>query len=268
VRAPPFTVIVNSSDAYADCWGPFFTLFREYWPECSARILLNTEHAAFAFEGCALEATRVEALAGRRLTWSECLMACLDQVRTPVVLYLQEDYFLDAPVRAAEIGEFAGRMAEQPGVPHIGLTNFGACGPFAPTDDPRLWEIARRSRYRISCQAALWNVEVLRSYLRPGENGWMFEIYGTQRARRRTERFLTVDRTRNAAHPILPYSHAGIVKGQWHRSVPALFARHGIVVDYARRGFFTPRPPLLEKVRTMRKLLEHPAQFVRGMSGL
>ena len=263
----PYTIVVNTSDAYADCWRPFFTLFARYWPHSAARILLNTEAADYSMEGLRVEATRVQARAGRRLTWSECLIACLDQVRTPLVLYLQEDYFLEARVRDAEVDALAERMCSDPAICHVGLTNFGAVGPFRPTPDPRLWDIARESPYRISCQAALWRVDTLRSYLRPDENGWMFEIYGTRRSRRRNETFLTVNRDRNASAPLLPYSHAGIIKGQWDRSTPALFARHEIAMDFSRRGFFVPRPPMLEKLRTLRKLMARPGKFLQGLRG-
>jgi hypothetical protein len=38
-------------------------------------------------------------------------------------------------------------------------------------------------------------------------------------------------------------------------------------MDFERRGFFSPRHPLLEKLRTLRKLLVDPMTFVRGMAG-
>jgi hypothetical protein len=264
---PPFTIVVNTSDAYSDCWNPFFALFERYWPGNDASVLLNTERADYAYPGVALRTSRVQDGVPERLSWTECLDRCLAQVQTPLVLYLQEDYFLEEPVDDARVRALAHMMMDRPEVRQVGLTAFGAYGPFAPSEQDGLWIIDRRSRYRISCQAALWRVETLRSYLRPGENGWMFEIYGSRRARRRHELFLTVDRERERARRVVPYSHAGIIKGQWHDSVPALFARHGIEMDFARRGFFVPRPRLLEKARTFRKLLANPAGLVRGMAG-
>jgi hypothetical protein len=265
--ASSFTIIVNTSDSYSDCWAPFFTLFERYWPECDARVLLNTELATFAPGGVAVESTRVQEGSERRLTWSECLLRCLDQVRTPLVLYMQEDYFLEERVDAEAIAGLAERMITRADIGQIGLTAFGAYGPFEPTADADLWKVHRRSRYRTSLQGALWRVDTLRSYLRPEENGWMFEIYGTQRSRRRNDLFLTVNRDAERRRRVLPYSLAGIVKGKWHVTVPALFAREGIEMDFSRRGFFAPRHPALEKVRTLGKLMEHPRQLVRGLAG-
>jgi hypothetical protein len=263
----PFTVLVNTSDSYSDCWAPFFTLFSRYWPENSAPVILNTERADYTFPGIALSTSRVQEGIAERLPWSDCLLACLDRVETPLVLYLQEDYFLEEQVDDARIRRLADRMLDRPDIRHLGLTAFGAYGPFAPSDEPDLWVIDRRSRYRISCQAALWRVDTLRSYLRPGENGWMFEIYGSRRSRRRDELFLTVDRDRERERRTFPYSHAGIIKGQWHQSVPALFARNGIAVDFSKRGMFEPRSRLVEKSRTFKKLLADPVGLVRGMAG-
>ena len=37
------TLLVNSCDAYADLWQPFFTLLKRYFVPLPAEILLNTE---------------------------------------------------------------------------------------------------------------------------------------------------------------------------------------------------------------------------------
>jgi hypothetical protein len=266
--AAPYTVLVNTSDSYNDCWIPFFQLFRKAWPKCTAPILLNTEYAGFSYSGIAIHATQVQRpYPDRRLTWSECLITALDQVTTPLVLYMQEDYFLDGLVDARAIDELAGFMLANPAVRHVGLTTFGAFGPFSHTDDPRLWRISRKSRYRISTQAALWRVETLRSYLHPSENGWMFEIYGTRRAARRPETFLTISHDYFRDRPVFPYRHTGIVKGKWHETVPDLFARHGIPMDFSKRGFFKRQPRLIERWHVVKKLLAEPSRIIPGILG-
>jgi hypothetical protein len=263
----PYTIIVNTSDGYRDCWEPFFVLFARYWPDCEARILLNTEQARFEFPNLDIESTQVQRGCDRRLTWGQCMINCLAMVDTPLVLYLQEDYFLDAPVNVPRLNGLARRMLDNARIGQIGLTTFGAFGPFSATPTPELWTVAPRSRYRTSLQAAFWRVDTLRSYLRPEENGWMFEIYGTRRSWRRDDLFLTVNRDRERTDRTFPYEFAGIIKGQWASTVPAFFAREGITVDFSKRGFFKPRPRAFEKLRTARKLLEHPSQLARGLLG-
>ena len=263
-----YTLVVNTSDGYSDCWEPFFLLLDRYWPELNAPILLNTERAKFSQPTVhAVRSTRVNDGIDRRLTWGECVLRCLELVETPLVLYMQEDYFLEERVDHAVIDSLAALMIKDPSIAQIGLTAFGSRGPFSPTADERLWRVAPRASYRTSLQAALWRVDVMRSYVRPDENGWMFEIYGTRRSWRRPETFLSLNRDREAARRVLPYSMAGIVKGQWWPTVPAFFTREAITMNFVRRGFYRSHLGPLEKLRTLKKLMENPRLFIRGMTG-
>lgn len=268
MTTPAFTILVNSSDGFRDCWEPFFKLLSRYWPGHPTPVLLNTERAEWPEGGAGVRCTRVQPPGVPRATWSECLDRALGTVTTPLVLYMQEDYFLEAPVDAAHIDQLAALMLQEPEIRHIGLTTFGSGGPFRPSRWSGLWEISQRAPYRLSTQAGIWRVETLRSHLRAEENGWMFEIFGTRRAWRRPELFLTVDRERYAGTTApIPYSHAGVVKGRWHPTVPALFAANGIDVDYSRRGFFVPKPRWLERVVTTRRLLARPTALFAGLRG-
>lgn len=265
-----FTLVVNSCDRFEDCWFPFFRLLQTHWPDLSESILLITQRKSYEHPGMAVQAARVGDNAEEmEPTWSTCLLRALEMVETPLVLYVQEDYFLNRPVDGRTVKEFASMMLSDANVKHIGLTHFGSQGPFADTEDPRLKEIGSRARYRIATQAGLWRTETLRSYLRPEENGWMFEIYGTRRAWRRSERFLTVDPDAfgPGGHPVFSYTHTGIIKGKWHPAMPELFASHGIDVDFAKRGFYHPKPPLLEKLVTLTRLARSPGRAFAGLRG-
>lgn len=253
---PGFTVLVNSSDGYEDCWDPFFRLFNLHWPACQAPILLNTELKDWSCPYLPVRCSRVQAAVGRRLSWSECLLAALDQVTTPLVLYFHEDYFLQAPADVPTIEALASEMLRDRSVRHIGLTHYGASGPFTATADPRLWRISRRSPYRISTQAGLWHTETLRRYLREPENAWMFEILGTWRARLTNEQFLTVNRDCfGPGRRVLDYIHTGIVRGRWHRDIPAVFERFGVRMRFEDRGFYTAPGWLMGKLETVRRVL-------------
>jgi hypothetical protein len=262
---PHFTVLVNSCDAFEDCWQPFFRLFSRYWPGCDARVLLNTESKHWECDSVLVECTVVQRGATGRLSWSECLIRALDQVRTPLVLYLQEDYFIDRPVRVDLIRRAVEHMISRPEVQHVGLTKHGSHGPYPPTDQEWLHLIRRDARYRISTQAGLWRVDALKSYLRPEENGWMFEIFGTWRASRRDELFLCADHDPERGGPAIDYLHTGIIKGRWLRGIQKVFETNGIEVDYSRRGFYEPKHPLLHKFEVGSRLLERPGYFLEQL---
>lgn len=260
-----YSVLVNSCDAYRDCWGPFFELFSRHWPDCSAPVFLHTQVLDQP-----VSQRPVTCLAtGPGLPWSDATREALGRVQTPLVLYLQEDYFLESPVNGALIDELADEMTRNPAIQHIGLTHFGAAGPFEPTADLRLWKIARNSRYRVSTQAGLWRTDHLRSLLRPGENGWMFEIFGTWRARRRDDLYLTVNRDLyGPGNRVIEYLHTGIIKGRWHAGIPQVFERFGIAVDFSRRGFYRDPGPLLRRMQTARALAREPRALFSALASL
>jgi hypothetical protein len=264
------TILVNSSDGFEDCWPPFFKLLTTYWPGLNYPVVLNTERKSFEYDELNINPSRVNIHVDRKLTWSECLIAALNIIDTPLVLYMQEDYFIESPVLTSEIAEFSKLMIENSDIKYIGLTHFGNFTPFRdfPLDN-RLKIVSQNSRYRISTQAGLWRKDVLLSYLKPDENGWMFEIFGTQRARKRNELFLTANR--EIYNPnnklIMDYAHTGIIKGKWHPKMPALFKKHAILMDFTLRGIYKQKLWFFRKVETVNKLLKNPVHFYRGMRG-
>jgi hypothetical protein len=258
-----YSIFVNTSDGYRDCWEPFFTLFGRYWPDCPAPVLLNTERTEAGFPGVAVRCAQVQGPNEGRLPWGECVLRGLAQIETPFVLYLQEDYFLRSPVPTAFVDEVVALMAARPEIAHVGLTSFGSAGPFTPwADDPRFWVIPQQARYRISTQAGLWRTDVLKSHIRADENGWMFEILGTWRAARRRELFLTLSRDAAGASRLFPYDHGGIVKGRWTQDAVQLFAREQIAVDIAKRGYYVQPPALLRRAETARRLMGEPGRLI------
>jgi hypothetical protein len=267
----PFTVLVNSSDSFDDCWDPFFVLFARYWPEYLSRIVLNTENKLYLHQPLDIECTQVQKGSERRLTWSECLLAALSRLDTSLVLYMQEDYFIQRPVLDDKIRKAATAMLADPDIKHVALTSFGSEGPYLPFKQD-LMLIRPHARYRISTQAALWRVDTLKSYLVPSESGWMFEIYGTWRARRRREQFCCASFDAASGGPAMEYLHTGIIKGKWLPDIASVFERNGITVDYSRRGFYISKTPFLRKLETARRLVGRPGyllrQFLLRMTGM
>lgn len=211
-----------------------------------------------------VECTQVQGGDPGRLPWSECLIRALDQVRTPLVLYFQEDYFIDRPVRSDLIYKAVDHMIARPDVMHVGLTKHGSQGPYMKTEHDWLHLIRQDARYRISTQAGLWRVDALKSYLRPEENGWMFEIFGTWRSSRRAEKFLCADHSPSSGGPAIDYIPTGIVKGRWLSEIRHVFDTNGIDMDYSSRGFYLPKSILLRKLEVGSRLLERPWCFFRN----
>ncbi len=258
------TVFVNSSDGFVDCWPPFFHLLDHFWPE-HGPVLLNTEQRTWPEAPSYVRCSQVALGEAKRLTWSECVIRGLRQIETPLLLYFQEDYFLECQVRHDIVEAAVAKMMADPTIGHIALTRHGSEPPFEPYPDPAYQAIRTRARYRISTQAALWRRDVLLSYLDPVENGWMFEILGTLRARRRPDTLLAARYDDAAGGPAIDYTHTGIIKGAWHPAMPALFAEHGISIDFDRRGFYVAPPQWRAKMAVLRKLVEQPGHVMRQL---
>lgn len=238
------TVLVNSTDSFNDCWPAFFKLLKRYWPSCPCHVVLNTETRDYSDAELALVCSKVQAgdPAGTpRLSWSDCLIRCLDVVRTPFVLYLQEDYFLNGPIDEAFVAQCVDVMVAH-NVPHIRLMEVDLRARYHETAlHPLLWQIDQRANYRVSLQAGLWNVGALKDLLRPGESAWTFERRGSVRAMSRPDMFLCQNLrhfNEQGRYPV-PYQPTGIIRGKWNApAVVELFAANGIFIDYAKRGFY------------------------------
>jgi hypothetical protein len=238
------TVLVNSTDTFSDCWSPFFQLFKRYWPSCPCPVILNTETREYFDPGLQVTSSKTQAHdppGSPRLSWSDCLIRCLDVVRTPFVLYLQEDYFLNGPVDQVFVQQCVDVMLKHD-VSHIRLMEIDANARYQKTRlHPLLWQIDQRANYRVTMQVGLWSVAALRGLLKSGESAWTFERRGSVRSISKPEVFLcqSLDHFNHRGRYPVQYQPTGIVRGKWYApAVVDLFAAHGISVDYAKRGFY------------------------------
>lgn len=241
--AHEYSIFVNTCDDYRDCWDPFFQLFEKYWPEPKPRIYLNTERLDYAYRGLDIVATRAARDAGC-LPWGTLLRRGLSDVPDEIILYFHEDYFLCGPVETNIVTEFSRIIRAQPDITAIRLQELGGAGPWSPCEHEMLWEVDRRSPYRISLQAGLWRTARLGALVRAHENPWQFEVWGSRRMRRQRDRILCVNRDMFAPglRQILPYPASdSLKKGKWNRDVVVdLFRKNGIELDFSSRGFFDP----------------------------
>ena len=260
-----YSVVVSSTDAFSDTWEPFFELMSVYWaPTANVPIYLNSEHLGHTVDNLNIRNTRIgRFFPGRHPTWSQSIAAALSLIETEYVLYVQDDYFLYAPVRSDVIEEAIDVMRVF-GLAHVRLLD--GTSDVIPGPHPMVETITRRSRYYLSLQAGLWHRRALAQLLRPHETPWEFELVGSHRARVRRAQLtrLRRDTFHDRADRVFPYEPTGIVKGRWERRiVEPLFQAHGLDVDFDVRGFTdadTPgatspkRPTLAKGLRRIRSL--------------
>jgi len=237
------TILVNSTDSFEDCWMPFFTLFKIYWPDCPFEIVLNTEHKDYQHSGLNIRASKVAKPSeqGKRIPWDECLRRCLEGITTPYVLYFQEDYFVDSPVDAEFIRDAVMQMKTYC-LDHIRLMQVDE------SEIGKVWEhdtrfsfVKKTATFRVSLQVGLWARKSLLAILDHGESGWSFEWNATLRSFDRDDLYLCVP----PKSPLfesgyaISYPATGIIKGKWFVAlISQLFSKHEISVDFERRGVY------------------------------
>jgi hypothetical protein len=219
--ADRLSIYVSSFDDYADIWPVFFSRFFKHWPNCPFPVYLGTVSKTH-------DDGRVLPLhAADHKNWSSRAIEHLQQVKSPFVLMLLEDFMLDRPVDSDLLSRLVALMDRfdlhairlfpdpppalaMPGVPLIGFQGQG---------QPN----------RTSTHATIWRRESLLELIRPGESLWEFEINGSIRSNRFAGGICGCWR------PALHYVMA-IGKGRWFRRALRDLARDGIRPDLSVRS--------------------------------
>ena len=213
---------MTSCDAYRDVEGPFLTLFRKYWPDCPFELVVNGETSAESGFDRAV-------LSGKGKSWSQMLAEALDQIMTPYVILLMNDYYLESPVDTALM---LRRLAE---AKEKDALNYRLC-----PNPPRA---VKNTAYSVSCKAGIWNRQFLRDLSAKTKSAWEFERYGSFMFDETDPRPLLV--TKTLEFPFLDVVH----KGYWEPWGVELLKREGIDYDFSVRS----TPPfsvwLKEKVK-------------------
>jgi hypothetical protein len=177
----------------------------------------------------------------------------------PYILYVQEDYFLTAPVQSAQLAQdFEEAMKMD-----ADSLCFRARLPLAPGFQPindRYGCVPDNSDGRTRCQITLWKRSALQTILRPGESAWDFEARGSAR----TQRMKIFSYTRRENTPI-PYLMSAISRGLWMPQAIALCRDHHVPIEPFFRPVSSPRPWQRRLRRAFgRKQLKRALRLQRG----
>ena len=237
-------VVVSSCDAFFDVWRPFAFFFRKHWADCPFPVFLIVNELE-------IRSTSIQPLAvGPDRGWASNMKAALEKIGHSHVLYLQEDYFLDRPVRREQLAEdFA--YAFEHGADAFCLRARTKLEPaFQPIND-RFGVVPRDSDGRTRCQTTLWKREAFLKALHQGETAWEMEARGSDRTR---DMLALSYSTRE--HASLSYLMSGIVRGLWTPEALAMCDEHGCTIAPYFRGTYSQSSPVrrLRRALTRRRL--------------
>lgn len=236
------TLLVSSYDGGEDLWPGFFTALTTQWPELDLPIVLNTESKSCSFPG--LDIKTFSFYPGTPPKWGERLIKTLQQIDTEYILLFLEDFWLTAPVDDAFFRKCLGYMRANPDVATLS---------FKPTPGPNIQDgrferFERRPQkpeqqfhYRLNCQVAIWRRKRLIEFIRPFEDPWQWELFGSRRSTRYPDAFYTLIEGEKEA---FPYDDGHIVThGRWNMPfAKPLCEYYGLTPDFSIRGIWEPTP--------------------------
>lgn len=235
--ASQLTIVVNSTDSHADCWEPFFYLLKKHWKDALPPIVLITDFKSIGIPGVNLVCTQCGRRAGRRIPWGEAVLDALNYVSTDLLLYLQEDYFLDAPVNVDRLRQCVELFASRE-VSTVRLVEVCEAIPFlsysAYPGQVGVFEVTDFASYKVSLQAAIWRKSALAELVRTKDSPWDFERYARFRQLTASHgKALCIEMNNVKRQTVFPLSYlvTALIRGQWHTAVPSLLGREAIEID-------------------------------------
>ena len=244
-------IVVSSCDAFFDCWRPFAFFFRKFWGDCPFPVYLIVNELGF-------RSKFIQPLAvGADRGWASNMQLALSEIREPHVLYFQEDYFLDAPVRCEQLAEDIAYALEQSADAFCFRARSELEKNFQPINE-RFGVVPRASDGRTRCQVTLWKREALLSILRSGENAWDMEARGSERTR---EMRMLAYSTRK--DPSVPYLMSAIVRGLWTPEALRMCAEHGVAIEPHFRGTYSENS-LFRRIARARTRWRLPRELARA----
>lgn len=217
-------VLIASCWKYRDAWSPFLALFRKFWTDCPYPVTLLTDRIE---PGMLPEGVSVHVTQG---TWCKMVAHAAANIEGPILL-MQEDFFINAPVRLDLVEHALAQMKRW----NAGVVRLYPCpGANAYYDDDHVGFVGTATDYRISCQASIWDSEFLREIASPFNSPWEFEIKGTPLSEK-LNRHVLAWRRESEPWPMSYYCSA-ISRAKWEPAALEFCRQQKIEVDLSLRG--------------------------------
>ncbi len=217
-------VVMASCFKYRDTWGPFFALFEKFH---GGPIDLLTDAIDFRNAPSFVTAHLEQG------TWCQMLAKYAATVHEPI-LFFQDDFFINAPVRK-HLVKRAADLVEQ-GAGYVRL--YPCPGADHESLDPYFGGVSDTAQYRISCQTAVWSPAYLKKIADYSDGGpWDFELIGSSFSRSLPDAVFAFKRE-VTPWPV-EYICSAVSRGVWNPDAKKLCDLHGIPIDLSMRPMAT-----------------------------
>ncbi len=221
------SILVASCDKYADIWKPFSLLFKRYWADCPYEIVLITESEVPELGEYVFDRS---VACGKGMGWADRLTHGLEQVHTPYVIMLCDDYFLCDRVDTTRMEHLLALAQKHQAGNLRMIQNPMHQRVFSEAEG--LGEYDKGTAYCISTMAGIWDVCFLKKLAKGYKSIWEFERHGSFQC---THLPYPILGTREIAFPFEDAVH----KGKWEEAGIRLCSRNGIEIDFKKRGQMT-----------------------------
>ena len=220
------TLLVYAWDNYAPAWKGYCHGITKYWSDCPYDLLFITNYLT---PPCG-RAVKV----GDENRFYYKMALALNEIKTPIILFMHDDYWIKQPVNTAAIQRYSELILSDK-ADYIRL--IPAPGPDRDCSiDDKLGLIDSNAEYRLSFMASLWRVSTLRELMKPELSLWEMERYGVQLTNRFIDRFFCVKDIKDG----IAYDLTAITARQWTKVAYSYAENEGIEIDFDA----LPLPPL------------------------
>lgn len=167
------SILVVGFDGYIDVWNHFFYLMNKYW-KGRPKTYLATSELSPKYEN-------VEVIkAGKGSEWSKRAYSALEQIHTPYVILMLEDFFITDYVNNDVVKECL-ELVEKDDIKFyqilVQLIKQSWEKGKSYKGNKHIHIIPQDKKYGINLQAAIWKTEFLREKIgRENYNAWIFEM--------------------------------------------------------------------------------------------
>jgi len=220
------TVYVSTLDQWSVVWPGFIHGFKKYWPDCPWPVVFSTEEKDTGF-GTALKV-------GHEKQWGVRNRKALEQILSPVILFMIDDFWLCDPVKTDKMIDFSNVVRDN--FAHYIALTFGHRELSDGDFNHDLFERGKKDYYRLALQASFWNRETLISLLDDDITPWTFEQDGQKRSIEQDLICLATHEWRFLKYVernIPEWEGGAVIRGKWQPAAVKYAAREGLTFDFS-----------------------------------
>lgn len=242
-----FAILVVSCDKYSDLWGPFFNVFRRFWPDCPFNVYLLSNKIGFG------DPKIKDLLIGEDVSWSDNLRKGILNIKEEYVLLFLDDLLLCDFVKTNEVLKVFSWILKSD-------ANYVRMNPTQWPDKPYnelVGIVSKGAIYRTSTVLSVWKKNILLELLQSGESAWDFEIYGTVKS----DKYDNFYSTWKNYFPVINC----VIKAKWQRGAVRKLQSLGVPIDLTTRKIMNYKETAALYLRQLRSSILNlfPAQHRR-----